>query len=216
LEALGVDIELEPEAAAAAIESVGIAFLFAPLYHPAVRHVAAARRELGFRTLFNLTGPLCNPAGATRQVLGLFSPAWIELVAQALSKLGCERALVVHGEDGSDEITPVSATSVAELRDGRVTRTTVRPEDFGIERCSSSELVGGEAADNAATVRAVLAGEPGPKADAVALNAGAALYVAGCASDLGQGVARARAVLAEGAGLRVLDALIAFTAESRS
>jgi anthranilate phosphoribosyltransferase len=213
LEALGADIELGPEAAALCLRRCGIAFLFAPLYHPAVRQVAPVRRELGFRTLFNLTGPLCNPAGARRQVIGLFAPEWLEPVAEVLRRLGSEHALVVHGDDGSDEITPAAATRVVELRAGEVRSFEVQPEDFGIARCRPEDLSGGDAATNAALLREVLAGAPGPRSDAVALNAGAAIFVAGLSSTLAGGVARAREVLAGGQAGTVLDA---FVAETRS
>lgn len=210
LEALGANIELSPTDAERALATVGITFLFAPLYHPAVKHVAGPRRELGFRTIFNLTGPLANPAGATRQVLGLFSSEWIEPVARALAALGCEHAMVVHGSDGSDEITPVASTEVAELHDGSVSRWTIDPADLGMVLCSPEQLQGGDAADSAAAIRAVLGGEPGAKSDAVALNAGAGIYVAGLTETFGAGVEAARSILADGRALTTLDTFIAF------
>lgn len=213
LEALGARIELGPDDARHCLEATGIAFLFAPLYHPAVRHVAAARRELGFRTLFNLTGPLCNPAGARRQVIGLFSPDWLLPVAEALRHLGSEHVLVVHGGDGSDEITPAASTSVVELRGEEIRTFEIEPEDFAIARCRPGDLAGGDAAENAKLLREVLGGKRGPCADAVALNAGAAIHVAGLAATLAGGVARAREILAAGMALGVLDA---FVRESRA
>jgi anthranilate phosphoribosyltransferase len=211
LEALGANIELGPEAAARCLSRHGIAFLFAPLYHPAVRHVAPVRRELGFRTLFNLTGPLCNPAGARRQVIGLFSPDWLEPVAETLRRLGSEHVLVVHGEDGADEITPCGVTQVVELRGGEIRRFEVSPEGFALGRSDTAELEGGDAATNAAMLRAVLGGEQGARHAAVALNAGAAIHVAGIAASLAGGVARAREILTAGEALPLLDAFVAET-----
>ncbi|MFN2426496.1 MAG: anthranilate phosphoribosyltransferase [Candidatus Binatia bacterium] len=213
LEALGATIELGPEAARRCLERCGITFLFAPAYHPAVRHVAAVRREIGFRTLFNLTGPLCNPAGASRQVVGLFSRDWIVPVAETLRRLGSQHVIVVHGADGSDEITPVAETFVAELAAGEVVTYEIAPEDFAMARCQPSDLAGGDAAENARLLREVLGGARGPRADATALNAGAAIHVAGIAASLAGGVARAREILLGGDARRVLDA---FVAESRA
>lgn len=211
LEALGARIELEPAEAERALSEVGFCFLFAPLYHPAVRHVATARRELGFRTLFNLTGPLCNPAGATRQLIGLFSSDWLEPVAHALQSLGSEHALVVHGADGSDEISPAARTTVVELRDGRLSRYDIEPEQFGIRRCGIAELAGGDAARNAAIIREVFDGRRGACADAVVLNAGAALYAGGRTETVDDGVRVAREVVEEGAALARLEAFVTFT-----
>lgn len=211
LEALGANIELSAEDAARAIAEVGITFMFAPLYHPAVRHVVGPRKELGFRTLFNLTGPLSNPASATRQVLGLFSAQWLEPVARALSNLGAEHAMVVHGSDGSDEITPTGATDVAELRNGEVTRWTIDPRELGVTLCSPGDLDGGSADESAAAIRAVLSGEAGPKSDAVVLNAGAAIYVAGLERSFADGVGVARTLVNDGRALASLDAFVTFS-----
>lgn len=208
LEALGAKIELEPKAAERCLARCGLTFLFAPAYHPAVRHVSGARRELGFRTLFNLTGPLCNPAGAQRQVIGLFSADWLMPVAETLRHLGSEHVLVVHGHDGSDEISPASATSVVELHAGELREYEIAPEDFAIARCQPGDLAGGDAARNARLLREVLGGGAGPMADAVALNAGAAIYVAGIAATLPGGVARAREILRAGEAEAVLDAFV--------
>jgi len=213
LEALGARLDLGPERVAEAIARYGIAFLFAPLFHPAVRNVAGPRREIGFRTVFNLTGPLCNPAGATRQVLGVFSARWIEPVARAAKELGAEHVLVVHGSDGSDEITPAGPTRAVELRDGRLRTFDIDPADLGVSSCVTGDLAGGTLEQNAAIVRAVLSGAKGPRADAVALNAGAAIYVSGVATDLSDGVARARRVLESGKAGELLDAYAAFTRE---
>ena len=211
LEALGASIELGPDAARRCLERCGITFLFAPAYHPAVRHVAAARRELGFRTLFNLTGPLCNPAGARRQVIGLFSRDWLMPVAETLRRLGSEHVLVVHGGDGSDEITPAAETSVVELVAGEIRSYEIEPEGFGIARCAPSDLAGGDASENARLLREVLGGATGARSDATALNAGAAIHVAGIAASLAGGVARAREILRGGEALGVLDAFVAET-----
>jgi len=211
LEALGAAIELGPEAASRCLERCGITFLFAPLYHPAVRHVAAVRRELGFRTLFNLTGPLCNPAGARRQVIGLFSPDWLMPVAETLRRLGSEHVLVVHGGDGSDEITPAAETRVVELAGDTIRSYEIAPEDFAIARCLPEDLAGGDAATNARMLREVLAGASGARSDATALNAGAAIHVAGIAASLAGGVARAREILRSAEALRVLEAFVAET-----
>lgn len=214
LEALGARIDMTPQVAERCLERCGITFLFAPVYHPAVRHVAAARRELGFRTLFNLTGPLCNPAGARRQVIGLFARDWLEPVAQALQRLGSEHVLVVHGRDGSDEITPAEVTTVIELTGGGLRSYEIAPEDFLIARSRPGDLSGGDASQNAAALREVLGGAAGACADAAALNAGAAIYVAGIAASLAGGVARAREVLRSGEAAGVLDAFIAATRET--
>ena len=216
LEACGVRIEVGPAEAASALERIGICFLFAPHYHPAFRHVAGVRRELGFRTLFNLTGPLCNPAGATRQVIGLFAREWLDVVAAAMAELGTEHAMLVHGDDGSDEISAVAPTAVVELRDGRTERYEVRPGDFGFETCTIADLAGGDARDNARILRSVLGGAPGPPARAVALNAGAAIYVGGGAVSLEEGVRAARELLASGQPLAKLDDLKRFTAGGQS
>lgn len=216
LEALGARLDVDAERAGEAIRRFGIAFLFAPLYHPAVRHVAGPRRELGFRTVFNLTGPLCNPAGATRQLLGVFSARWLEPLARAAKDLGAEHLLVVHGCDGSDEITPTGPTRAVELKDGRLRTFDIDPSDLGIPACGIGDLAGGSVERNAAIVQSVLTGAKGPCADVTALNAGAALYVAGVATDLADGVARARGVLEAGTAATLLDAYAAFTREERA
>ncbi len=208
LEALGVNLDLSAHGAVHCLDRCGFAFLFAPTYHPALRQVGPLRRELGFRTLLNLTGPLCNPAGVTRQVVGLFARRWLVPVAEALRVLGSERVMVVHGADGSDEITPAAATSVVELRDGELLQYDVEPEDFGIARCKTQDLGGGDALENARYLREVLGGVEGPRSDAVALNAGAAIYVAGLAPSLGAGVDKARDVLGARLALGLLEVYI--------
>jgi anthranilate phosphoribosyltransferase len=205
LAALGVALEVEPEAAGRALDDIGIAFLFAPRLHPAMREVMPVRRALGVRTVFNLLGPLTNPAGAQAQVLGVFARDRVEVLAQVLLALGTRHALVVHGSDGLDEITTTGETFVAEVRDGRVTTWTLVPEDLGLRRVPLSALQGGTPEDNARRMEALLAGEvEGALADVVALNAAAALVVAGCAADLAGGLATARELLAGGAGARKL------------
>jgi anthranilate phosphoribosyltransferase len=208
LEALGVRIDLSPDAARRCLREVGIGFFFAPTHHGALRHAAAVRRELGFRTLMNLLGPLSNPAGATHQLVGVYDGARAAPLAEVFGRLGSKRALVVHGSDGLDELT-LAGESLAALWDGeRVASFTVTPEEVGLRRAGADALRGGDAAANAALLRRILAGEvSGPPADVVRLNAGAALWVAEAAPTLGDGVALASRVLAEGKALRKLDEL---------
>lgn len=211
LEASGAALQLTPQAAATLLDAVGITFLFAPAFHPAVSQVVGPRRELGFRTIFNLTGPLCNPAGATHQLLGLFSAEWLEPVANALLALGTKRSLVVHGCDGSDEITLAGPTTIVEVNAAESVpkRYTLRPSDFGLEERPTATLEGGsEASENAALLRAVLAGRAGPLGDVVALNAGAALYAGELAPDIAAGVARAQELLQAGTPAVVLESFI--------
>jgi anthranilate phosphoribosyltransferase len=209
LEALGVRLDLEPAAVARCLDEAGIAFLFAQAFHPAMRHAGPVRRELGVRTIFNLLGPLCNPAGAKRQVLGVFSDRWLEPLAGALARLGSERALVVHGADGLDEISLSAATRVAELRDGGVRVYQIAPEEFGLARCALEELRGGSVADNAGILQRVLHGEARPAQMSVALlNAAAAVYVADRAPSLGEGLELARRSVASGAASRALAKLV--------
>jgi anthranilate phosphoribosyltransferase len=212
LEALGVRIDLDPEQVAACIEEVGIGFLFAQRFHPAMRHVAPVRREIGVRTIFNLLGPLTNPAGAHRQVLGVFAREWVEPLARALARLGSDRALVVHGDDGLDELSLTGPSWAAELRDAEVRSLRIEPGDVGLTPCRPEDLAGGDAAHNAAIIRAVLDGTAtAAQRDIVLLNAGAALWIGGLADDLARGVALARDSLAGGGARRVLDGLIALT-----
>jgi anthranilate phosphoribosyltransferase len=210
LAALGVDIETTPENAGRAIDTIGIAFLFAPKLHPAMREVMPVRRELGVRTVFNVLGPLTNPAGASRQVMGVYAPELVEVIGKVLADLGSEHALVVHGEDGLDEITLSAPTRVAEVRHGSVTLRTLKPGDFGLEPVPVEALLGAEPAHNAALLRDVLGGRPGPLADVTALNAGAAIHVAGLAADLAEGLAAARAAIASGAAAAKLEELRSF------
>ncbi|HEX2095257.1 MAG TPA: anthranilate phosphoribosyltransferase [Longimicrobiaceae bacterium] len=213
LEALGVRLELTPEQEARVLEQAGIVFMFAPLHHPAMRHVGPVRRELGMPTLMNVLGPLTNPAMARRQVVGVSDPALLELIAGGLRELGYQRALVAHGEPGMDELSPIGRTAVIELRDGELTRRTLDPrEELGWEVPDAQGLGGADPEANARTVERVLRGrERGAARAAVALNAGAAIYVAGAADSLRDGVARAEAALESGAGWERLLALRAAT-----
>ncbi|HEX2253207.1 MAG TPA: anthranilate phosphoribosyltransferase [Thermoanaerobaculia bacterium] len=213
---LGVDITMGPEGAGRALDAVGIAFLFAPLFHPAMKEVMGVRRELGVRTVFNVLGPLTNPAGARRQLLGVYAPALVPVIARVLADLGSEHALVVHG-DGLDEITTTGTTLVGEVRGGPEAQSTVTvreltPEELGVPRATLAELAGGTPRDNARQMLAVLGGEGGALAEITAANAGAALYVGGAAADLPAGVARARELLASGAARAKLDELRGFRA----
>jgi len=211
LAALGVPIEVEPEVAGRALDGIGIAFLFAPRLHPAMREVMPVRRALGVRTVFNLLGPLTNPAGAQAQVLGVYGRDKVELLARVLLELGARHALVVHGSDGLDEITTTGPTHVAEVRDGALRSFTVEPEDVGLARVPLAALAGGTPEENARSMEALLSGG-GERAlaEVVALNAGAALWVGGRAGSLREGVAQALALLAEGAGARKLAELRAY------
>jgi anthranilate phosphoribosyltransferase len=212
LEALGVRIDLPPEGVAACLEEVGMGFLFAQRFHPAMRHVAAPRREIGVRTVFNLLGPLTNPAGAKAQLLGVFSRDWLEPLANALQRLGSRRVLVVHGEDGLDELSLTGPSLVAELRDGKVSRYRFDPESVGLRRCRPDELAGGDAARNAQIIRDVLAGgATRAQTDIAVLNAAAALYVGGMADAIATALPLARAAVDSGAAAAKLEALVEFT-----
>ncbi|WP_432824086.1 anthranilate phosphoribosyltransferase [Stenotrophomonas indicatrix] len=198
VEALGAAIELQPAQVAAAIEQTGIGFMFAPIHHPSMKVVAPVRREMGVRTIFNILGPLTNPASAPSVLMGVFHPDLVGIQARVLRELGTERAMVVWGRDNMDEISLGAGTLVGELRDGKVREYEIHPEDFGIAMSASRNLRVDGPEQSIAMLRAVLDNEPGPALDIVALNAGAALYVAGVASDIGDGLARARAVIADG------------------
>ena len=208
LSALNVVIELSPEGMAEVFEAAGIVFMFAPLLHPAMRHVGPVRRELGIPTIMNVLGPLTNPASARRQVVGVSHPGLLELIAGALHTLGHERALVVHGEPGMDELSPIGPSDVVELRDGALRRFTLEPTAFGWSAARAEELAGGDPTDNARIVVEVLRGErQGAARAAVALNAGAAIYLADRAPSLEDGVAEAERALDAGAGLEALEKL---------
>jgi anthranilate phosphoribosyltransferase len=209
LQALGVDVQMSPEDSARALAEAGIAFLFAPTFHPAMRHAAQARRDLGVRTAFNLLGPLTNPARPTRQIVGVPRPELTELLARTLLALGAERAWVVHGADGLDELSTTGHTKVSEVRGGAVHTFYVHPSDFGLTKAAAGALAGGDATVNAAIVTRVLGGEPGPARDVVLLNAGAALMVAGEAGSVREGIARAGEAIDAGHALRTLERLVA-------
>jgi anthranilate phosphoribosyltransferase len=211
LAALGVNIEADVPLIERAIRDAGIGFMMAPRHHGAMRHVAGPRVELGTRTIFNLLGPLANPAGARHQLIGVFARQWIEPVAHVLGRLGAERAWVVHGSDGLDEITTTGPSHVAELLDGRVTTFEITPEQVGIARARPEDLRGADAETNAAALQALLDGIRGPYRDIVLLNSAAALVVAGQAADLKAGVARAAEAINSGAAKAVLAALVAIT-----
>lgn len=211
LEALGVNLDLRPEDVAACIDAVGIGFLYAPRLHPAMKHAIGPRREMGVRTVFNILGPLTNPAGAEVQVLGVYDGALTEMMAQVLASLGSRAAFVVHGADGLDELSTTGVNRVAQLRDGKVRTFTLDPLDLGMPRATLADLAGGDAADNAALTRAVLAGAPGPGRDVVLLNAAAALMAGGLAAGLREGLALAAESVDAGAARAKLSQLVAFT-----
>ncbi len=209
LTALGVRIGIPPAAVSRCIAEAGVGFMMAQTHHGAMRHVGPARTELGTRTIFNLLGPLSNPAGVKRQVLGVFSPAWLDPVAAALRSLGSTRAWVVHGSDGLDELTTTGPSAVVELRDGALRRFAVAPEDAGLTRAAPADLRGGDPAHNAEALRAVLAGNRTPYRDIAVFNAAAALVVADRVATLREGAARAAAALEDGSVRGVLDRLVA-------
>ena len=211
MEALGVRLDLPAERMGEAIERVGIGFLFAPALHPAMRHVMRARTELKMRTVFNLLGPLTNPAGAAAQVLGVYDPGLVETLAHTLAELGTARAFVVHGGGGLDEISLSGETRVGEVRGATVRLYTVTPEDFGLQRAPLAALSGGDAATNAETIRRILGGEPGPRRDVVLANAAAALVAVGRAEDFAGGARLAAQAIDLGAARAKLDELIAFS-----
>ena len=211
MEALGVNINLSPARLAACLEAVGIAFLFAPAMHSAMKYVQPARRELRMRTVFNLLGPLTNPARASAQVVGVYSAALVEKLAEALSVLGARRALVVHGLDGLDEITISAPTRIAEVREGTVHTYEVTPEEFGMNRASLADISGGDAAENAAIIRQVLEAKKSPRRDIVLLNTAAALVAAGRADHLKDALPLAENSIDSGAAQKRLHALIQFT-----
>jgi anthranilate phosphoribosyltransferase len=213
LKELGVNIDLDAQRMSDVLQRVGISFLFAPKLHPAMAAVAPIRRELGVRTIFNLLGPLTNPAFARRQVLGVYSRHLLPIVADALRRLGSEHALVVHSEDGMDEISISAATYAIELRDGKLGRLTIHPEKIGIERHALSELVGGDARRNAEITQQTLSGGKGAAREIVVANAGAALYVAGLAGSIAEGVTRAKKSIDSGAAMEKLQQLVKVTNE---
>ncbi len=208
LESLGVNIDASPEVVQRCLDEIGICFMFARTHHAAMRFAAAPRAEMGIRTIFNLLGPLTNPAAADRQLIGVFDGDLTETYAEALSRLGAECAMVVHGEDGLDELTTTAPTKISGLRDGKIETCTVAPEDFGMARADASELLGGDAEANRDIALAVLRGNATQaQSDIVILNAGAALCVAGKADTIGDGIALAKETIANSAALQKLEAL---------
>ncbi|MFM9278971.1 anthranilate phosphoribosyltransferase [Paenibacillus jiagnxiensis] len=213
LEALGVNIHLTGEQARHCLDRIGICFLFAQVYHPSMKYAAAPRRELGVRTVFNMLGPLTNPAGADRQLLGIYDNSKTEVIASVLNQLGSKRALVVSSAEGLDEISISGSTTVSELKDGAVTTYEITPSDLGLRSHSLEHVLGGDASDNAYIIRRILNGEKGPYRDVVLANAGACIYVAGRASSLQEGVHRAAKAIDSGRALEKLDQLIQATGE---
>jgi anthranilate phosphoribosyltransferase len=211
LEALGFDLELEPERIARSIDELGFGFMFAPTHHPAMRHAAPVRRELGARTIFNVLGPLTNPARARAQIVGVYSPELVPTIAEVLAGLGAHRAFVVHGAGGIDELSPAGPNLVCEVDGGKVYRRQIDPLELGVERCAEDELRGGSPAENAAAIRAVFAGQNGAARSAILLNAAGAIAAAGHAEDLREGLELARAAVDSGAAAARLDELAEFT-----
>ena len=211
LEAAGVNLDLSPDEVAQCVEEVGIGFMFAPRHHSAMRHAIGPRREMAVRTVFNLLGPLTNPAGAPNQLVGVFAPEWVRPVAEVLQRLGSEHVLVVHSEDGLDEMSIAAPTRVAELKGGEVTTRRVVPEDFGLARADLSAITVGSTAESLALVLQVLDGRDGPARDIVCLNAGAAIYAAGLTSSHREGVELASRATKDASARERLDALVAKT-----
>lgn len=211
LEALGVCLTLTPEQVGRCLDEVGIGFMFAPAMHPAMKHAVGPRRELKLRTVFNLLGPLTNPADARRQVLGVFDERWVVPVAEALRDLGSEHAMVVHGIGGVDEISNTGPTQVAELRDGVITQYELTPEQFGLARARPEDIAGGDTQASVETLRRALGGRGGPQRDVVLLNAGAAIYTGGLAPSLAEGMGVADEVIQDGGALAKLTELVEFT-----
>jgi anthranilate phosphoribosyltransferase len=214
LESLGFDLDLAPERIALSIDELGFGFMFAPTHHPSMKHAAPVRRELAARTVFNVLGPLTNPAGARAQVVGVYSSLLVPVIADVLAKLGARRAFVVHGAGGIDELSPAGPNLVCEVVDGDVRRREIDPLDLGIERCDPDELRGGSAEENASKIREVFAGGNGGRRSAILLNAAGAIAAGGHAADLIEGVAIAREALDSGAAAARLDELIAFSQEA--
>ena len=211
LEALGANINLGPEQVAACIEACGIGFMFAPNHHSAMKHVAPVRREMGVRTIFNILGPLTNPAGAPNTLMGVFHADLVGIQVRVMQRLGAERVLVVHGKDNLDEISLGAATLVGELKDGEVREYELHPEDFGLPMMSLRHLRVGSACESKAMMLAALENQPGAPRDIVCLNAGAALYVANLAGSIAEGIAKAREAIASGAARARLDAFVLAT-----
>ncbi len=214
LEAAGVNLDLSAEQVAQCVNEIGVGFLFAPKHHGAMKHTIKVRKDMGVRTLFNLLGPLSNPAAAPNQLLGVFAKEWVEPLAQVLKKLGSQHVLVVNAEDGLDEISIASATTIAELKGGAVSTYTITPEQFGFKRAHLNELAVENAADSLAMVKSVLDNQAGAARDIVQLNAGAAIYAANITDSLADGIAKAQQVIASGEARAKFDALIAYSKTS--
>jgi anthranilate phosphoribosyltransferase len=214
LQELGVNLEMSPERVGACVDAVGVGFLFAPKLHPAMKHVTGPRQELGQRTLFNLMGPLLNPARAKRQVIGEFDAALTRVLAEVLKRLESEQVLVVAGADGLDEISLCANTKVAELKNGEIDEYEIKPRNFGFAPAKKEDLLGGDAPENAAILREIFAGSKGPKRDVVVLNAAAALYVAGIAVHIKDGIAKAAEALDSGKAKATLDAWVRFSRQT--
>lgn len=213
LEALGFSLELPPERIARSIDELGFGFLYAPTHHPGFRHAGPVRRELAVRTVFNVLGPLTNPAGARAQIVGVYSPELVRTIADVLARLGTHRAFVVHGADGIDELSPSGPNLVCEVVEGSVRERVIDPLDLGVPRCTRDDLRGGSPEENARTIRAVLAGAEGPQRDAILLNAAGAIAAGGHAADLREGLEVAREAVDSGAAAARLEQLVAFSRE---
>lgn len=214
LEELGLNLELAPEATVAMIDEIGFGFFFAPHYHPAMRHAGPVRRQLGFRTVFNFLGPLCNPAGAKRYALGVSEPRMARLMIEVLANLGAESAFVFYGEDGLDELTTTGPSFIFRLRDGEITHAEFTPEDFGVSRAVPADLLGGNVAENAAITRGILDGEQGPTRDIALVNAAPAIVAAGLADGFVNAMAVAAESVDSGKAKAVLEGAVAFSARS--
>jgi len=208
LEAAGVNLQLTPEQVAECVEEIGLGFMFAPLHHSAMKHAIGPRKEMAVRTIFNVLGPLTNPAGTPNQLLGVYSEEWLEPLAEVLKKLGSNHVMVIHSEDGLDEISIAASTKVCELVDGEIKTYSIKPEDFNIERGSLSDLKVDSATESLAMVQSVLDDQPGPARDIVILNSGAAIYVAGIANTLSEGMEKAKEVIKSGKAKEKLAALV--------
>ena len=211
LEAAGVKLEITPEQVAQCVEKIGIGFMFAPMHHSAMKHAIGARRELGVRTLFNVLGPLTNPAGAKRQVMGVFSHDWLETLANVLKNLGSEQVMIVHSDDGMDEISISAPTNIAELKDGEINTYKIEPEQFDLQRSDINTLAVENVEDSLKVMHAVLNNQAGPAQDIVILNAGAAIYTAGIDDSLAAGIESARRVIENGSAKLKLDELETLT-----
>ncbi len=211
LEKAGVKLDITPDQVAQCIREIGVGFMFAPLHHSAMKHAIGPRREMGVRTLFNLLGPLTNPAAAPNQVLGVFSDQWIEPLAHVLDKLGSRHVMVVHAEDGMDEMSICAPTRVAELNDGKVSTYIITPEQFGLSRAEADALAVNSAEQSLAIIRAIFADKTGPARDIVVLNAGAAIYTAGLVGSMDDGIKKAQGVISDGSAGEKLDQLVTYT-----